>query len=68
MTYKKVGHDVRGEIRDDPDVDLPDYSGPFKADLRFSDFAIEQLERMVSMSYEYYVVLIEAWAAEVRLR
>ena len=68
VTYKKKGHDVRGEIRDDPNVDLPDYSGPFKADLRFSDFTKGQFVRMLSMSYEYYVVLVEAWAAEVGSR
>ena len=55
VTYKKKGRDVRGEIKIDPNVDLPDYSGPFQADLRFSDFSKEQLVRMLSMSYEYYV-------------
>jgi hypothetical protein len=67
VTYKKVGRDVRGEMGD-PTVDLPDYSGPFKADLRFSDFSREQLLRMLSMSYEYYVLLVEAWASEVGSR
>ncbi len=67
VTYKKEGHDRRGEIGD-LDVDMPDYSGPFKADLRFSDFSQEQLVRMLSMSHEYYVLLVEAWAAELRTR
>ena len=67
VTYPKVGHDLRGEIGSTPSVDLPDYSGPFKADLRFSDFSRDQLVRMLSMSYEYYVLLVEAWAAEVAL-
>ena len=43
VTYKKKGRDIRGEVKIDPNVDLPDYSGPFKADLRFSDFSKEQL-------------------------
>ncbi len=68
MTYKKVGRDVRGEIEIDPNVDLPDYSGPFRADLRFSDFSEDQLVRMLSMSHEYYVLLVEAWAAEIGTR
>jgi hypothetical protein len=67
VTYKKVGRDQRGEMGD-PNVDLPDYSGPFKADLRFSDFSREQLVRMLSMSYEYYALLIDAWAGEIRNR
>jgi len=68
VTYKKQGRDLRGEVKIDPDVDLPDYSGPFRADLRFSDFAQEQLVKMLSMSYEYYVVLVDAWASEVASR
>jgi hypothetical protein len=68
VTYKKKGRDLRGEVNIDPNVDLPDYSGPFKADLRFSDFSKEQLVRMLSMSYEYYVVLVNAWSSEVGSR
>ncbi len=68
VTYPKLGRDLRGEVKIDPNVDLPDYSGPFRADLRFSDFAREQLVKMLSMSYEYYVVLVDAWASEVTSR
>ncbi len=68
VTYKKVGHDTRSDIAVDPNVDLPDYSGPFKADLRFSDFSAEALVRMLGMSYAYYVLLVEAWSAELLLR
>jgi hypothetical protein len=68
VTYKRVGEDLRGDIKIDPNVDLPDYSGPFKADLRFSDFSVEQLVRMLAMSYEYYVLLIEAWGSEIATR
>ena len=68
VTYKKVGRDVRGDIDIDPDVNLPDYSGPFKADLKFSDFSQEMLVRMMSMSYEYYALLVRSWASEVGKR
>jgi hypothetical protein len=68
VTYKKVGQDLRGDIKVDPEVDLPDYSGPFKADLRFSDFSKDRLVAMLSMSYEYYAFLVEAWAAEIATR
>jgi hypothetical protein len=37
-------------------------------DLRFSDFSREALVRMLSMSHEYYVLLVEAWAAELASR
>ena len=38
-----------------PSVELPDYSGPFRADLRFSDFSKDALVRMIGMSYAYYI-------------
>ena len=68
VTYPKVRFDTRAEIRIDPDIDMDDYSGPFKEDLRFSDFSREALVRMLSMSHEYYVLLVEAWADELRKR
>lgn len=68
VTFKKTGYDTRSEIKLDASLDLPDYSGPFRADLRFSDFSEQALVNMYSMSYEYYVLLIEAWAAEVAKR
>ena len=37
--HKPTGPDTRAEIRVDSSAELPDYSGPFKADLRFSDFS-----------------------------
>jgi hypothetical protein len=48
----------------DPNVDLPDYSGPFRADLRFTDFSREQLVRMLEMNDEYRRVWVGAWLDE----
>ena len=67
-THKKVAHDTRAEIKVDPNIDLPDYSGPFKQDLRFSDFSKEMLVNMLKMNAEYFVVCIEGWASEVAKR
>lgn len=67
VTYKKDGRDHRAELVDSG-LELPDYSGPFKADLRFADFSREALVNMLSLSYEYYVLLVEAWASEVASR
>ena len=53
------------ELTVDPDVDLPDYSGPFKPDLRFTDFSPEQLVRMLAMCDEYRQVWVGAWLDEV---
>ena len=49
----------------DPAIDLPDYSGPFRADLRFTDFSREQLVRMLAMCDEYRRVWVGAWLDEV---
>lgn len=68
VAYKKEGRDYRDDLDVAGSPELPDYSGPFKADLRFSDFSNDALVKMLSMSHEYYVLLIEAWAAEVATR
>ena len=67
-THKPTGVDTRGQIRADSSAELPDYSGPFKPDLRFSDFSNPALVNMIAMSDEYYRVCVSAWADEVAKR
>ena len=67
-THKPTGPDTRAQIRVDSSLELPDYSGPFKADLRFSDFSNSALVDMIAMSDEYFRVCVEAWAEEVTRR
>ena len=64
-TYKKVGDDTRSDISPDDSLELPDYSGPFNGNLRFSDFSKDALINMLAMSDEYYRVCIEGWADSV---
>ena len=52
----------------DPSVDLPDYSGPFRADLRFTDFSKEMLLKMLDMNLEYQRVWVGAWLEEAEAR
>jgi hypothetical protein len=66
--YKKVGHDTRSDISPDDSLELPDYSGPFNQNLRFSDFSNDALINMLEMSDEYYRVCIEGWADSVAER
>jgi hypothetical protein len=54
----------RRHLPGDPDVDLPDYSGPFRADLRFTDFSRELLLRMIQMNDDYRRVWVGAWLDE----
>lgn len=55
--------DVRADVKIDPNVELEDYSGPFKPDLRYSDFSREKLARMYAMctiySCEQIMVLMD---------
>jgi hypothetical protein len=68
VTYKKQGHDHRADVDVAESLELPDYSGPFRADLRFSDFSDDALIRLHSLSYEYYALLVDSWSAEVARR
>lgn len=54
----------RRHLPGDPSVDLPDYSGPFRPDLRFTDFSRPQLLRMIAMNDEYMRVWVGAWLDE----
>ena len=54
----------RRHLPGDPTVDLPDYSGPFREDLRFTDFSKEMLLRMLDMNLEYRRVWVGAWLDE----
>ena len=67
-THTPSGEDTRGDIQPDASSELPDYSGPFRSDLRFSDFSNEALVNMLAMSDEYYRVCVLAWAGEVANR
>jgi hypothetical protein len=67
-TYKKMGHDTRSDISADDSLELPDYSGPFNGNLRFSDFSKDALINLLELSDEYYRVCIEGWADSVAER
>ncbi len=66
--YKKEGHDTRSDISPDDSLELPDYSGPFNRNLRFSDFSNDALINMLEMSDEYFRVCIAGWADSVAKR
>src|SRR3990170_365233 len=43
VTYKRDALDIRQQLDVDSGAELPDYSGPYRADLRFTDFSKEAL-------------------------
>ena len=69
VTYPKADLDIRQQVDVDSGAELPDYSGPWRADLRFTDFSKEMLAKKVLPWSEAYLQLcVDGWAAEVANR
>src|SRR5436190_24195141 len=43
ITYPKKALDIRHQVDVDSGAELPDYSGPYRADLRFTDFSADAI-------------------------
>jgi len=69
VTYAKADLDIRQQLDVDSGAELPDYSGPYRADLRFTDFSTEALAtRFLPWSELYLQLCVDGWAAEVAKR
>jgi hypothetical protein len=69
VTYPKTQLDIRQELDVDSGAELADYSGPYRAELRFTDFSREALaDRFLPWSEQYLQLCVDAWAAEVSRR
>jgi hypothetical protein len=69
VTYPKADLDIRQQLDVDSGADLPDYSGPYRADLRFTDFSTEALAtRFLPWSERYLQTCVDGWATEVARR
>ncbi len=69
ITYPRADLDIRQQLDVDSGAELPDYAGPYRADLRFTDFSTEALAtRFLPWSEAYLRLCTEAWAAEVTRR
>ncbi|MBV9935666.1 MAG: hypothetical protein JO367_15320 [Actinobacteria bacterium] len=69
VTYAKTDLDIRQDIAVDSGAELPDYSGPYRADLRFTDFSAEALAtKFLPWSEAYMQLCVDGWAAEVGKR
>ena len=66
--YKITGMDYRWDLKPDSSMELSDYSGPFKSDLRFTDFSDRALIDFLWASYEYFCLLVRARAAQITSR
>ena len=69
VTYPKTHSDIRQELDRDSGAELPDYSGPYKADLRFTDFSKDALaNKLLPWSQAYLQLCVDGWAREVAKR
>jgi hypothetical protein len=69
VTYPRADLDIRQQIDVDSGAELPDYAGPYRADLRFTDFSREALaSRFLPWSDAYLRTCVDGWAAEVGRR
>jgi hypothetical protein len=69
VTYPKGGLDIRQQLDVDSGAELPDYSGHYRADLRFTDFSTEALARkFLPWSERYLQLCVDGWASEVAKR
>lgn len=69
VTYPKADLDIRYELDVDSGAELPDYSGPYRHDLRYTDFSVEALAgRFLPWAEAYRETCVDAWAAEVTRR
>jgi hypothetical protein len=69
VTYPRGALDIRQELDVDSGAELADYSGPYRPDLRFTDFSKEALaQRILPWSEQYLQLCVDGWATEVANR
>ncbi len=69
VTYQKADLDIRQQLDVDSGAELPDYAGPYRSDLRFTDFSREALAtRFLPWSEAYLQLCVDGWAAELSKR
>jgi hypothetical protein len=69
ITYAKADLDVRDQLDIDSGAELADYSGPYRADLRFTDFSKDALAtKFLPWSARYLQLCVDGWATEVARR
>ena len=69
VTYARADLDVRQQLDVDSGAELSDYSGPYRADLRFTDFSAEALAtKFLPWSDRYMQLCVDGWATEVGKR
>src|SRR5689334_9509151 len=69
VTFKRTDIDIRQQLDVDSGAELPDYSGPYRADLRYTDFSADALAtKFLPWSEAYMQLCVDGWVAEVGRR
>jgi hypothetical protein len=69
VTYPKADLDIRQQLDVDSGAELPDYGGPYRAELRFTDFSKEALAtKFLPWSEQYLQLVVDGWSTEVATR
>src|SRR5262245_11818568 len=63
VTYKKKALDIRQQLDVESGAELADYSGPWRPDLRYTDFSNEALgTKFIPWSEAYMQLCVDGWA------
>jgi hypothetical protein len=69
VTYPQADLDIRYELGRDSGADLADYSGPYRPDLRYTDFSKDALAgKVIPWSEAYLQLCVDGWAEEIANR
>jgi len=69
VTYPKKDLDVRYQLDADSGAELADYSGPYRPNLRYTDFSKEFLAaKVIPWSAHYLQLCVDGWADEIAKR
>src|SRR5262245_43416067 len=69
VTYPNKDLDVRYELDARSVAELADYSGPWRSDLRYTDFSNDALvTRIIPWSAAYLQLCVDGWANEISQR
>lgn len=69
VTYPLAQMDIRQDTSVDSGRELPDYSGDYQADLRFTDFSVSALAtHFVPYGEAYMLLCVDGWFDEVSRR
>jgi hypothetical protein len=69
VTYPKADLDVRYLLDEDSGAELDDYSGPYRPNLRYTDFSTTALAtKIIPWSDAYLRLCVDGWAAEIAHR